>query len=582
MRLQWLENNKITHCKTEPKFDMNCDVCVVGLGTAGALSAISAAENGARVIGVERTAFLGGMGTASCVYDYYYGTQGGIVVPINEECYDRINSGKYATSGGRSFRDEALPSAVKDNVLREKALAAGCKLMLLCSAVAVYMDGESVCGVRISDGQKLINIGCKVLIDGTEGVVCRLAGCDFEYGRKRDGHTIKFSHLSACFLSGRVRGNWRVFGFPEVENAKAWTRLILESSPEYNGSRVVCEGSVMGTREVPTVITDEVYTLEDYAKGKKTDKPLLYGFSKVDNLNSDFENENVTLQDWEFLCKMGRFGISVGISASNMLPKGKDGLLIVSRAKGLGHDMASCMRMKFDLEKCGEAAGCLAALACLDGVSLREVDYEKLKGKLISTSCLNYSHDIGICDLNEPYRDPQNGLLWRAIELPRSAEEYKKVLSSKEPGPAMWLLRNNCSDEMCDNLIEWMNGEERLLAENCALILAMRGEKIALPMLRDIISKEAVGHYYCVPKVKNIFGWLMESPFCNFSKAILLLGRLCDRESLARLNEILKDGARSVTENMIADDNFPDKEKTAAEICAYARVAVSDIENFVS
>ncbi len=322
---------------------------------------------------------------------------------------------------------------MKDNVLREKALAAGCHLMLMCSVVAVFMDGNKVCGVQITDGKKLINIGCRELIDGTDGIVCRLAGCDFEYGRERDGHTIKFSHLSACFRSGRVRGNWRVFGFPEADSTKEWTRLIIESSPEYNGSRVVCEGSIMGTREVPMVICDEVYTLEDYAAGKRPENPLFYGFSKVDNLNSDFENENVTLQDWELLCKMGRFGISVGISASNMIPKGREGLLIVSCVKGLGHDMASCMRMKFDLEKCGEAAGYLAAFACFDSVSLRDVNYEKLKIKLLSTSCLNYAHDIGICDLNEPYRDPKNGLLWRSLSLPKTTEEFKKALSSKEP-----------------------------------------------------------------------------------------------------------------------------------------------------
>ena len=75
-------------------FDLTTDILVVGLGTAGALSAIAAARKGASVIGVDRTAFLGGLGTAACIYDYYYGTQGGIVIPINEECYDKINQKK--------------------------------------------------------------------------------------------------------------------------------------------------------------------------------------------------------------------------------------------------------------------------------------------------------------------------------------------------------------------------------------------------------------------------------------------------------------------------------------------------------
>ncbi len=50
MLLQWIQNNKIESREIAPNFDMVCDVCVVGLGTAGALSAISAAESGASVI----------------------------------------------------------------------------------------------------------------------------------------------------------------------------------------------------------------------------------------------------------------------------------------------------------------------------------------------------------------------------------------------------------------------------------------------------------------------------------------------------------------------------------------------------
>lgn len=556
-------------------FDLTTDILVVGLGTAGALSAIAAARKGASVIGVDRTAFLGGLGTAACIYDYYYGTQGGIVIPINEECYDKINQKKYASSGGRSFRDESLPSAVKDDTLRKYALEAGCKLLLQTSVIGVFMENDRVVGAQVFDGKKLINIGCRILIDGTDGIVCRMAGCKFSYGRPSDGHTLGFSHIRGFILnSNLVRGGWSVYGMPESASAAEWTYKILDSALTYDGGRQVCEASLMGTREVPTVVTDETYTLEDYAVGKRTGQPLFYGFSKVDNINSDYQNETDTLQDWEIICRMSHYGISVGIAAGTMIPKGVDGLMIVSRAKGLGHDMASCLRMKYDMEKSGESAAYIAVMACRNNCSVRSVKYEEVLPFLLESGCLDYGHDTGICNLNEPYRDPEHGLLWRAIDLPEDIEGIRTVLASHEPGPVMWQLRNHCSDEQRSALIKWMSGDERLLAENSAIVLGMRGDTVAIPMLRSILSEPPVGYYHSVPKIKNVFGWLMDSPFCNYTKAIILLGRFNDSESIPVFEDICKDGGMKAAASMTLEHGCPSRETYAEEFAAFAEAAL--------
>lgn len=579
MLFRTIIDGKPTSSCSNCDFDLTADILVVGLGTAGALSAIAAARKGAFVIGVDRTAFLGGLGTAACIYDYYYGTQGGIVIPINEECYDKINQKKYASSGGRSFRDESLPSAVKDDILRKYALKAGCKLLLQTSVIGVFMENDSVIGAQVFDGKKLINIGCRVLIDGTDGLVCRMAGCEFRYGRPSDGHTLGFSHMRGFVCNtDQVRAGWTVYDFPESRCCAEWTYKILDSAQTYDGGRQVCEASLLGTREVPTVVTDETYTLEDYAVGKRTEQPLFYGFSKVDNVNSDYQNETMTLQDWEIICRMSHYGISVGIAAGTMIPKGVDGLMIVSRAKGLGHDMASCMRMKFDMEKSGESAAYIAVMACKNNCSVRSVKYEDVLPLLQESRCLDYGHDIGICSLNEPYRDPEHGLLWRAIDLPKDLEGIRTALASHEPGPVMWQLRNHCSNEQRAALIEWMWGDNRLLAENSAIVLGMRGDPVAIPMLRSILSEPPVGYYYRVSEIKNIFGWIMDSPFCNYTKAIILLGRFRDRESMPVFEALCRDGGKGAVSSMVLEDGCPPKETYAAEFASFAEAALKGMK----
>ena len=53
-----LSDGKLISRELNPVFDEATDVCVVGLGTAGAVCAISAAENGARVVGIEKVSYI--------------------------------------------------------------------------------------------------------------------------------------------------------------------------------------------------------------------------------------------------------------------------------------------------------------------------------------------------------------------------------------------------------------------------------------------------------------------------------------------------------------------------------------------
>ena len=68
-----------------PHFDIQVDLAVCGLGTAGSLAALFSAENGLSVLGIEAFTCLGGTHTAGGVAYHYFGTKGGRYEAIDTE-----------------------------------------------------------------------------------------------------------------------------------------------------------------------------------------------------------------------------------------------------------------------------------------------------------------------------------------------------------------------------------------------------------------------------------------------------------------------------------------------------------------
>jgi len=65
-------------------FEENYDVIVVGLGTAGSIATICAAEYGLSVLALEAGEMMGGTATAGCVLGYYCGNSGGRYEDVDE------------------------------------------------------------------------------------------------------------------------------------------------------------------------------------------------------------------------------------------------------------------------------------------------------------------------------------------------------------------------------------------------------------------------------------------------------------------------------------------------------------------
>ncbi len=557
-------------------FDHSCDVCVAGLGTAGAISAVVCAEKGASVFGIDRTTMMGGLGTSG-VLDYYFGTPGGTVCRFNEACYDLIDSGKYLSTGGRDIRPEALPGFLKSNTLLKAATDAGARLLFDARLTGVYTEGKKVVGVECFDGKSFINISCKVLIDGADGSACRLCGCDFMPVRS-DGHTMQFSHMLTTYDRRYVRCACRFNGFPDSENTAEWTKKLLRSTLSYEkyDFGIATESALPGIRENRNVMTDNTFDLASLAKGEACVKPLFYGFAPVDNCTRDKQNEPEVIQDWFVLCKMERFGLAAPMPMAALIPKGYDNILVVGKATGLGHELSACLRMKFDMEKCGEAAAYMAVSALRHGCDVREVPYEEVLAGLKESGAFSLEHNIGVADLNEPIPEKR---LWKSYVPPKNTDELREALSSREPGTAIWYLRNHCTDSEREALVSFLSSDDRFLCENSAVALGVLGDERCLPVLRDILSKPPVGVVYTVPKGNTPYGWLNKTSFCNFTKAIILLGRFRDKESVPLLRRIVETEGREADEAKLCEEGYTRLSEMADEFYAFAKASLSDIES---
>lgn len=534
MQCRTLADGAVSVTEVTPRFDAVCDVCVVGLGTAGAVAAIAAALQGVSVIGIERTAGVGGVAVAG-IWDYYYGTPGGIPTALLEDCSRRMTTGYYASSGGHAIRWESIPGIVKSTVLGERLESSGCRVMTECRLVGVLTEGDRVCGVQVFDGTRTLLIGSRVVIDCADGAACRLAGCTMEGGRPSDGHTMKFSHIYTRTDGDYARFSIRQAAFPEADTAADYAASLLgaaEDMAQESGTRILGEGDLYGLREVPHVVTEDTRTLADVAAGTPVREPLFFGFGPADNTNMDSWMESDILKDWKVLLGSHRFGFTSGIPKGAVIPKGVDGILVAGKAAGLSRDLMSAMRMKLDVEKCGEATGVLAALSCRHNCGVREVDYEELRAVLARDGCFDPAADWGFCDLNQPLERQ-----WQPYVFPQTEEEWRTALASTEPGQAIWRLRDHCPAPLRERLVQWMQEDDRLLAENSAIALGIQGDRRCLPLLRDIAAKPPVRHAYTVPHLYSPYD-IGTTVFCNAVKAVCLLERLGDDTDLPLLRRL--------------------------------------------
>ena len=166
----------------------DCDVLVVGGGSAGSSAAIAAARQGANVILLERYGFLGGTGTA--VLDTFYGffTPGKLEKKVVGGIADEVIAGlarrgvllkrpnTYGAGSGLTYDPEVLKI-----VWDELVSGAGVRVLFHSYFSDVIQDAARVTGAIVGTKRGLRAIQARAIVDASgDADVCFSAGAPFE------------------------------------------------------------------------------------------------------------------------------------------------------------------------------------------------------------------------------------------------------------------------------------------------------------------------------------------------------------------------------------------------------------------
>ena len=528
--------------------DIACayDLIIVGLGTAGALAAITAGQLGLKVLGIERLNCLGGTGTTGGILPYYYGASGGAYEKV-DALVDEMQKLGYTKAMGQN-------PEIKKYVLEQEAQKYDVEIIFEAVLTGVFLEGNRVRGVQWFEDANLKQAGAKVVMDCTgEAEVCALAGSQTRFGRILDGRVQPFSNVQLELYDGAEQcyratdcGTFRQLDGAAYAKAHVNSATLpMYYADAYNEHRqLIGFMTLMGIREGRLIVGEETVTLKDFLDDKLTDKPLFYAYSNLDNHGKDLAFESETMQDWIVGANLWGMKFSVPIPMGALIPKGFEGLLVAGRCIAVDHDIAPCVRMKRDMQKCGEAAAVVAYVAIKNDERLSEVAYEEIKPILLSTHCLDEKNHVPFTWLTEE-------------------EEIKAGLQSTKPGIAIWSAKRL---QLTDNLTEWCLSNDSHLARNSAFALGLLGHNAAIPVLRKIVVE------------RDDFIPDSSMKYCHvcWHSALYLLGRLRDAGSIDLLFEVMNSDVENknhINNELIFDDRDYSFQAVSQAMMALLKIA---------
>ena len=425
---------------------VRCDVAVVGGGSAGFGAAWSAAQRGADVVLVERENKLGGTSTVGGVssWEPVCGARG-LPERLYERLkkmgkagvYRFVHHGAWAEGEDAPRVPGALlqidPSAPYSATLRrhgpgmsdEKWFRANCRGVIFdpddmaremrrmldetgrCRTLAgtafasLDRDGGRVVALRLSDGTV---VEPKIVVDAC-GAVAKAAGCELMTSSRPNGATLVYrvsrvvkgrtaepppscwwagSYPAAFCMtlpSGEIAVNMlptmsgdevrRLGGAAYAEARRrvdAHWRWMQTRWPAFSEWSICHVSSVLACREVFRVRGDYVLTGDDVRRGVRPPDEI----ASADHALDAHGGEGFG----------GELSAPYGIPYRCLVAAGMENLLLAGRIASFDSVAATSCRLSRTMIKLGEAAGCAAAIAALDGRTVRHVNAAEIRAAL--------------------------------------------------------------------------------------------------------------------------------------------------------------------------------------------------------
>ncbi len=413
------------------------DLVVAGGGPAGSAAAICAARLGAKVLLVEATGCLGGMGTSGLVTafdpmaDGDKGLVGGLMREIVETLYERGELGPQVTPEfwreryhcWTQFRVEGLK-----RLLDELAADAGVDVRLFTTVIEADAGANTVNGIVIHNIEGLRYVQSTTFIDCTgdavladlcgaecrtnpefmPGTLCSLhAGIDWDRVQKEhhhdlleqaiaDGHfTQPDRHLPGMSRVGNTIGylnGGHLFGKDALtckgrsEGMALGRKLVQEYVDFYRKYADGCENielvttaALMGVRETRRIVGEYELTFDDYiARRQFPDQIGVFNkFVDIhvrDCSDDEYERFQKEMNDTGRLGPGECFGLPYGI----IVPKGWRNLWVAGRCNSSDIRVHGSIRVMPAAAMMGQAAGTAAVQSMRTSRPAPDIDTQQL------------------------------------------------------------------------------------------------------------------------------------------------------------------------------------------------------------
>lgn len=414
---------------------VDCDVVVVGGGSAGVIASIQSARAGTKTILVESGFQLGGTATTGGVnfpgLFHAWGKQ--VIEGIGWEIVEKtieLNDDKMpdfsVPTGRQHWRHQLRINLPLYSVLAEETcLKSGVEIryfeapMEIVALNAKENDDMNWQLVTVSQGEKR-NIRCKQLVDCTgNGQLCAMVGAERMREDVTQPGTFDFSIKSGMNVAEAekniedIRKRYKdALGRDEVKpedfrrgimsvikgdcanyiygadnstgplrsetNIRARQSMLralrfIRSLPGGEKAKLVSMMPEVGVRETWRVKGRYVITEEDYRSGKIWPDSIAYAFYPIDIHINESGVKPSHLEE----------GVVATIPFRALLPEGVDNLLVAGRCISSDRLANSALRVQATCMSGGQAAGAAAALAAKRGTAPHDLKIDDLKKLLI-------------------------------------------------------------------------------------------------------------------------------------------------------------------------------------------------------
>lgn len=485
------------------------DVVVAGGGTGGAIAAVAAAENGAKVLCLDLMPFVGGVGSGGGINGYCKGAPGGLFEQIDQRARELCNLfGAGRPAGGWHHETKKLAFA-------ERFASSGVEFLGDTIVFDVETQGSRLVAVHASTPAGPVRIVAKAFVDGSgDADLCRRAGAPCQGGRPGDSVVLTFSQVAGQVVVkndavGMGSVNYDA-GHVDPTDPEDFSRGRVHGVAQFLRdryqplARFYYLAPVIGLRQSVHIRSDRDVTVSDMVQHRRFPDSIGPTLAFLDTHAIDFEFDDDEVGFWLWVCRNFRGELVSDLPYGMLLPQGLDNVWVGCRAAGMTTAAAYSLRMERDIQRLGEAAGTAAALAVAAGCTSREVDMADLQSRLRATGSLSdtvpsaptVADGLAALRAGEP-----SGALWQVYEARPEAEVVE--LLAADSSQTSWLaacLLAMWGDERAESRLLQAIAEREKGPEPTAAAVGAFGQRIVVPnWLTAVVLLRRCGTAQCLP-----------------------------------------------------------------------------------